>query len=90
MRELETFLRRVAGRELQQSGIGLRLRYLAEGFGSAARRVGDKSIPERSGYYLGYRMAEPYVAENGIAAALRASADECLAADRRTAGAQSV
>ncbi|MCH9017492.1 MAG: AsnC family transcriptional regulator [Chloroflexi bacterium] len=44
---------------------------LAEGVGAAARRVGDKSIPERSGYYLGYRMAEPYVAENGIAAALR-------------------
>ena len=92
MRELETFLRRVATRELQKSGIGLRVRYLAEGFGAAARRVGggDKSIPERSGYYLGYRMAEPYVAENGIAAALRASADECLAVDRRTAGAQSV
>ncbi|MCH7491007.1 MAG: hypothetical protein IID05_09960 [Gemmatimonadetes bacterium] len=90
MRELETFLRRVAGREMQRSGMGLRLRYLAEGFGAAARRVGDKSIPERAGYYLGYRMAEPYVAENGIAAALRASADECLAADRRTAGAQSV
>jgi hypothetical protein len=31
-------------------------------------------LPERSGYYLGYRMAEAVVAEHGIANALRADA----------------
>ena len=38
-------------------------------------------LPERSGYYLGYRMVESYVAEHGIAEALRASAEDCVDAD---------
>ena len=39
-----------------------------------ARRVGDKVIPERAGYYLGLKMVEQFVAKNGIADSLRTDA----------------
>jgi hypothetical protein len=43
---------------------------------SSARLSLGRVLPERSGYYLGYRMAEPLVAAQGIAAALRAPVEE--------------
>ena len=43
-------------------------------------------LPERSGYYLGHRMTEALVRERGIAAALRAAADEVQAADDAARG----
>jgi uncharacterized protein YjaZ len=54
----------------------------------SSRRLAGKTLPERSGYYLGQRMVESYVTQHGIAEALRASAEECLAADRETMEAQ--
>lgn len=89
LRELEAFLRGVIADELHATGVGYRLRYFAGGTSPVARLVRGKVIPERAGYYLGYRMVEAYVAEHGIAEALRASASECLETDRRQTGAQS-
>jgi hypothetical protein len=42
----------------------------------SARLALGRVLPERCGYYLGHRMAEPLVAARGIAAALRAPAAE--------------
>jgi hypothetical protein len=76
LRELEAFLRRVVDPELDQAGLGLRLRYLSGGMSPSARLVAGRVIPERAGYYLGARMAEALVNQRGIAAALRAAGGE--------------
>jgi hypothetical protein len=89
MRELEAFLRRAVGSELDRSGLGLRLRYLSGGMTPSARLTLGRVIPERCGYYLGYRMAEAIVAERGIADALRASAKEVMVAEELARGRQS-
>ncbi|MCC7131660.1 MAG: hypothetical protein IT352_03395 [Gemmatimonadales bacterium] len=81
LRELEAFLRRAAHHDLDRSGIGLRLRFLSSGMSPGSRLALGRVLPERSGYYLGYRMVESLVAERGIAAALRASAAEFEAAE---------
>jgi len=86
MRELESFLRRTAEPELDQSGLGLRLRYLSGGVSRSARTVGGKILPERCGYYLGHRMAEPLVRERGIAQALRAEPREFQEAESYARG----
>lgn len=89
LRELDAFLRRAVGPELELSGLGYRLRYLAGGTTPSARLVAGRVIPERAGYYLGWRMVEPAVADLGIAAALRASAAECQALEEQSGGEQS-
>jgi hypothetical protein len=76
MRELESFIRRAAHHDLDRSGIGLRLRFLSGGMSPASRLALGRVLPERSGYYLGYRMVESAVAEKGIRAALRARATD--------------
>ena len=81
LRELEAFLRSEVAKEFGRTGLGYRLRYLSGGVSPASRMVGGKIIPQRAGYYLGYRMVESLVAQRGIARALRASAQECLDAD---------
>jgi hypothetical protein len=88
MRQLEAFLSRALEDELDERGLGYRLRYLSGGVPAAQRLVRGKVVPERAGYYLGYRMVEAIVAERGIAAALRASADECLEFEQRARGVQ--
>jgi hypothetical protein len=88
LREMESFLRRVIGPELETSGLGLRLRYLSGGMSPSARLISGRVLPERSGYYLGYRMTEALVAERGIAAALRAPAHEFQAAEDVARGIQ--
>lgn len=89
MRELEAFLRRAVAHELDRSGLGLRLRYLSGGTTPSARLTLGRVIPERCGYYLGYRMSEAIVAERGIADALRASAKEVMVAEELALGRQS-
>ncbi len=79
LRELEAFLMRYLQAELEQTGLGYRLRYLSGGMSAAQRLVSGKVIPERSGYYMGHRMVETVVADWGIARALRASAGDCEA-----------
>lgn len=88
LRELDAFLRRVTTQELDRRGLGYRLRYLAGGTSASARLVAGKVIPERAGYYLGLQMVEAIVNEQGVAAALRASAAECHEADERASGVQ--
>lgn len=88
LREMEAFLRRVVEPDLDLRGLGLRLRYLSGGMSPSSRLVGGRVIPERAGYYIGYRMAEALVAERGIADALRAGSQEFQAADEAARGVQ--
>ncbi len=88
LRELEAFLRRAVDADLDLAGLGLRLRYLSGGMSSAARLVSGRVIPERAGYYLGYRMAEAMVGTSGLPQALRAPAAHFQAADDASRGIQ--
>ncbi len=88
IRELDAFLRRAAAPELDHTGLGLRLRFLSGGMSPAARLMGGKVLPERSGYYLGLRLVENYCAEHGLASTLRATAEEFRKADDRAFGIQ--
>ncbi len=81
MREFESFIRRAAHHDLDRSGIGLRLRFLSGGMTPGARLALGRVLPERSGYYLGYRMVEAMVAEHGLRAAIRMPAAAFEAAD---------
>ena len=83
LREQDAFLVRAARDDLDRAGLGLRLRWLTGGLTPAARIVLGRVLPERSGYYLGERLAEALVAEQGLAAAVRAPAAEFNAAEAR-------
>ena len=90
MRQLEAFLMRVVEPELDERGLGYRLRYLTGGASAAQRLVGGKVIPERAGYYMGARMVESHVGRVGVADALRAPAlefqsEDWVAEDAQTA-----
>jgi hypothetical protein len=76
VRELEAVIARAVTEDLDRAGLGLRLRYLSGGMSDEARTVDRYVLPERSGYYLGARMADAAIAEHGLAWAVRASADE--------------
>ncbi len=89
LRELDVFLRRAVQADLDETGLGFRLRFLSGGMSPNARLVNGRVIPERSGYYMGWRMVETLVQHRGIAAALRAAAHEFPDADERAAGMQS-
>jgi hypothetical protein len=54
----------------------------------SARLVGGRVIPERAGYYLGYRMSEALVAERGLAEAMRAPAQDFQIAEDVARGIQ--
>lgn len=79
IRELEGVIARAVAPDLDEAGLGLRLRYLSGGLSDEARTVGAHLLPERAGYYLGNRMVERAVAERGCAWAVRASAEELCA-----------
>jgi len=89
LREMDAFLRRVVEPDLERSGLGLRLRYLSGGMSPSARLVGGRVLPERAGYYLGYRMTEALVAEHGLPEAVRAAAADFQAAEDQARGIQS-
>jgi hypothetical protein len=79
IRELEGVLARAVAHDLDNTGLGLRLRYLSDGISDEARTVQQYVLPERAGYYLGSRMVERAVAERGLSWTVRASAEEILA-----------
>lgn len=79
VRQLESIASRAVAKDLDQSGLGLRLRYLSGGVSDEARTVDRYVLPERTGYYLGARMCEPAVAARGLAWAVRAPAAEIVA-----------
>lgn len=89
MREMEAFLRRAAHHELDRTGIGLRLRFLSSGMSPSARLALGRVLPERAGYYLGYRMVEALVQDLGIVTALRTRADAFEIAEDAARGIQS-
>src|SRR3954463_6024995 len=88
LRELDAFLRRASAKDLDTTGLGLRLRYLSGGMSPSARLLAGKVLPERSGYYLGLRLVENYFAEHGAASTVRAAVEEVRHADDRAAGIQ--
>jgi hypothetical protein len=88
LREMESFLRRAVEPDLERTGLGLRLRYLSGGMSPSARLVAGRVIPERAGYYLGYRMTEALVAERGLSEAVRAPAQDFQAAEDAARGIQ--
>jgi hypothetical protein len=88
LREMESFLRRAVDPDLERSGLGLRLRYLSGGMSPSARLVAGRVIPERAGYYLGYRMAEALVSQRGLPEAVRAPVQDFQAAEDVARGIQ--
>jgi hypothetical protein len=88
LRELDAFLRRASANDLDSAGLGLRLRYLSGGMSPSARLLAGKVLPERSGYYLGLRLVENYLAEHGAASTVRATVEELRQADERASGIQ--
>src|SRR5438552_3564019 len=86
LRELDAFLRRASANDLDATGLGLRLRYLSGGMSPAARLLAGKVLPERSGYYLGFRLVENYLAAHGAASTVRAAVDDLRQADDRASG----
>ncbi len=76
IREMEPIIRRSVTGYLDSTGLGLRLRYLSDGMTDERRRAGDFILPERSGYYLGAKMAEHSVAAKGYAWTVRANAQD--------------
>jgi uncharacterized protein YjaZ len=83
IREMEPLLIRTLAAELDGTGLGLRLKYLSGGMSESARAIDERHvIPERAGYYLGARMAEPAVRTRGLAWAIRASATELSESSR--------
>jgi hypothetical protein len=87
VRELDAFLRRASAPDLDRTGLGLRLRFLAGGLRSSARQVAGRVLPERSGYYLGLRLVEAHLASHGLARTARASAEDVRRADELGVGA---
>jgi hypothetical protein len=85
VRQLESIISKAIVADLDQSGLGLRLKYLSGGMSDEARTVDRYVMPERSGYYLGARIAEPAVNQNGLAWAVRASAAEIAAVGHEAA-----
>jgi hypothetical protein len=76
IREMEAMLGRLVAPDLDRAGLGLRLRYLSGGLSNEARTIDHLVLPERAGYFLGARMAQPAIATRGHAWAVRASAEE--------------
>ena len=76
VRELESSMRRVMEPDLNNAGLGLRLKYLSGGMSDEARTVERVVLPERAGYYLGARLVEPAINARGLPWAVRASAGE--------------
>lgn len=80
VRELEPVIMRAVAADFGRAALGLRLRYLSGGMSEEARTVERTVLPERAGYYVGSRLAAPAFELHGPAWAIRASAEDLLAA----------
>jgi hypothetical protein len=76
IRELESVIVRGMRDDLDRHALGLRLKYLSGGMTDEARTTERFVVPERSGYYIGARMAEAAFNTRGAAWAVRAGARE--------------
>ena len=76
VRELESVIGRAVAPDLDSTALGLRLRYLSGGMSEESRTVDRFVLPERSGYFIGARLAETGVQARGLSWAVRASAVE--------------
>jgi hypothetical protein len=85
IRQLESLISHAVVGDLDQAGLGLRLRYLSGGMSDEARTIDRHVMPERAGYYLGARLCEPAINANGLAWAVRASAAEISAVGQAAA-----
>jgi hypothetical protein len=85
IREVEPVINMAIDADLERTGLGLRLRYLSGGLTDEARTVDRVVLPERAGYYLGALMADNAIRANGLAWAIRASAEEILDLGARAA-----
>jgi len=85
VRELEPVVERIAAADLDHNGLGLRLKYLSGGVSDDARTVDRFVLPERCGYYLGAKLAEPAIAARGLPWSIRASAEELTSLARAAA-----
>ena len=79
VRELEGIITRAVLPDLDSTALGLRLRYLSGGMSDESRTVDRFVLPERSGYFLGARLAGAAVQTRGLSWAVRASAPELTA-----------
>lgn len=80
VREAESFIMRTITRQLDRSGLGLRLRYLSGGMSDDARTIDRHVLPERSGYFVGARLTDAAVASRGLPWTVRATAAEIIEA----------
>lgn len=78
IREAEPFIMRAISRQMDRSGLGLRLRYLSGGMSDDARTIERHVLPERSGYFVGARLTDAAVASRGLAWTARATAADIL------------
>lgn len=81
IRELEPVLHRTMERDFDNTGLGLRLRYLSGGMSDDARTADRVVMPERAGYFVGARIVEPAIRARGFPWAVRASALEIATGD---------
>jgi hypothetical protein len=87
LRELESIVARAVVPQLDQAGLGLRLKYLVGGTSEDTRSADRYVLPERCGYYMGAKMCEAAVATRGLAWAVRASASELVVSETAAASA---
>ncbi len=78
IRELESVIMRGMRDDLDRNALGLRLKYLSGGMTDEARTTERFVVPERSGYYIGARMADAAFTTRGAAWAVRAGAHEIV------------
>lgn len=74
LRERERSLHALLAADLDQSGLGLVLRWLTSDTPPSVRTVGGVVVPPGAGRYLGWRMTADRVARVGLREALRLSA----------------
>ncbi|MGH7592598.1 MAG: hypothetical protein ACRELE_01900, partial [Gemmatimonadales bacterium] len=74
LRQREKVFQALLAADLEQSGIGLMLRWLSPGAAAGPRTVGSRVLPPATGQYLAWRMLARRVARVGLGEAIRMAA----------------